>query len=43
MAGLGVTTISTLEKKSSQNEAAWGYGIRYDYGSFIQRFNNEGQ
>lgn len=43
MAGLGVSTVAMLELSANKGETSWGYGIRYDYGSFIQRFNAEGQ
>ena len=42
MAGLGVTTASHLESKASREEPAYGYCIRYDYGSFEQLFDSEG-
>ena len=43
MAGLGVTTVSLLEHRASKGKTAWGYGIRYDYGSFVQRFDADGR
>ena len=43
MAGLGVTTVSLLEHRASKGKAAWGYGIRYDYGSFVQKFDADGR
>ena len=43
MAGLGITTASLLEQKASMAKPAWGYCIRYDYGSFEQRFDVEGR
>ena len=43
MAGLGVTTVSLLEHRASKGKVAWGYGIRYDYGSFVQKFDADGR
>ena len=42
MAGLGRLAACFLESLSSLEVPAWGYGIRYDYGSFTQHIDEDG-
>ena len=43
MAGLGISNVALLEQSASKGQPAWGYGIRYDYGCFTQKFNRDGE
>ena len=39
MAGLGIAAISYLEQAANKEEYCWGYGIKFDYGSFRQEID----
>jgi starch phosphorylase len=42
MSGLGLLSANLLDSLTTLEYPAIGYGIRYDYGSFIQRIDDEG-
>ena len=43
MSGLGRLSVCMMEGLTTQSVPVIGYGLRYDYGSFIQRFDENGE
>lgn len=43
MSGLGRVSVCMMEVLATHNVPAVGYGLRYEFGSFTQKINEEGE